>query len=97
MFGFYEAGISFFEGTLAATLLLEGNHAFEYDEDKLAVKTHLRFSNFSGLSVGTAAEAKAVLSDEAFKELGRLIGISDQEGTLKGSYGKLLRTTGFLR
>lgn len=95
VFGYYEAGISFFEGTLSATLLLQGNHAFELDTDKLDVGTHLRFDNFRGLSIGTADQAKAVLSDEAFRELGNLIGLSDQEKT--GSYDKLLRTSGFLR
>lgn len=97
IFGYYEAGISFFEGTVSAKLFLEGNHAFEIDEDELDVGTHLRFRNFNGLSIGTAEQAKAVLSDEAYAELGNLIGISEVEGTLGGRYGMLLRTKGFLR
>jgi hypothetical protein len=95
IFGFYEAGITFFDGTIKAPLFLEGNHSFEYDDDQLEVKTHLKFDNFRGLSQGTAEQARAVLSDEAFALLGEMLGLSEEDA--EGEYGPLLREKGFLR
>lgn len=96
IFGYYEAGISFFLGAVAAALFVQGNHAFEYDPARLAVGTHLAFANFRGLRIGTAAQAQAALSDEAYAVLAPLIGLreggpSSQEAT------RLLRSDGFLR
>jgi hypothetical protein len=95
IFGFYEAGITFFNGTIRAALFLQGNHSFEYDDDQLEVKTHLKFDNFRGLSQGTAEQARAALSDEAFALLGELLGLSEEDA--EGEYGPLLREKGYLR
>lgn len=95
IFGSYEAGISWFHGAVRAALLVQGNHAFEYDPARLAVGTHLRFANFRGLSVGTAEQARAVLSDEAYALLAPLIGLV-ADGSSRG-LEQLLRTDGFLR
>ncbi len=95
IFGCYEAGISWFHGAVRAALLVQGNHAFEYTPAQLAVKTHLQFANFRGLSAGTEAQAKAVLSDQAYALLAPLIGLV-ADGSSKG-LEQLLRTDGFLR
>lgn len=95
--GYYEAGISFFEGQIRAPLFVQGNHSFEYEDEQLAVKPHLKFANFRGLSKGTAEEARAALSDEAFAVLGRLMGVSDDDSRSSGELGPLLRREGFLR
>ena len=95
IFGSYEAGISWFHGAVRAALLVQGNHAFEYDPARLQVGTHLQFDNFRGLRVGTAEAAKAALSDEAYAGLAPLMGLVEGE-TGKG-LETLLRTDGFLR
>ena len=97
IFGFYEAGITFFSGTIKAPLFLEGNHSFEYDDDQLAVKTHLKFDNFRKLSRGTEAEARAALSDEAFAVLGRLIGVSKDDSHDTEEIVPLMRSRGLVR
>lgn len=95
IFGSYEAGISWFHGAVRAALLVQGNHAFEYDPERLAVGTHLQFDNFRGLSVGTPEQAKAVLSDEAYGLLAPLIGLVP-DGSSQGLVA-LLHRDGFLR
>ncbi len=96
IFGYYEAGITFFHGAVTAALFVHGNHAFEYDADRLTVGTELGFTNFRGLRTGTEAQARAVLSPRAFAVLAPLIGLV-AEGPSSQEAGRILRTEGFLR
>lgn len=96
IFGYYQAGVSFFLGAVRAALFVEGDHAFEYDPARLAVGTHLAFTNFERLRIGTAAQAHAVLSDQAYATLARLMGLA-ADGPSGGDAIRLLRTDGFLR
>jgi hypothetical protein len=97
VFGSYEAGISWFHGALTAALLVEGNHAFEYDPARLQAGTHLAFTNFGGLRTGTAEQARAVLSDAAYAALANLMGLDAADGPAGGTIERLLREDGFLR
>lgn len=97
--GYYEAGITFFNQKVRAVLFLQGNHDFEYDEDELDVKAHIKFSNNRVLKKSPATnKALKLLSDDALDALGRLIGISENEPKLSPrERDNLLRTKGFLR
>jgi hypothetical protein len=96
IFGYYEAGISFFLAAVRAALLVQGNHAFEFDHDRLTVGTHLRFDNFHSMSKGTVEQARQVLSDEAFAALAGLLGVVKHAPPTEGAR-KLLFSDGFLR
>ncbi|MEM9067483.1 MAG: polymer-forming cytoskeletal protein [Myxococcota bacterium] len=96
IFGFYEAGITTFLGTIKAPLFLEGNHAFEYEDEQLAVTHHIRFDNFQAYE-GDAAEVRKVLSDAALSRLDRLIGIATDDEDRPDDREELLRSEGFLR
>ncbi|MBK9035749.1 MAG: hypothetical protein IPL61_31620 [Myxococcales bacterium] len=96
IFGYYQAGVSCFHGAVRAALFVQGDHAFEYDPAQLAVGAHLAFTNFGGLRVGTAAEARAALSDDAYAALARLMGLA-ADGPSGGDAIRLLRTDGFRR
>lgn len=96
IFGYYEAGMSFFLGAVRAALMVQGNHAFEYDPAQLHVDTHLAFANFRGLRIGTAEQARAVLSEEAYAVLAPLMGLVEG-GPASVEATRLLRSDGFLR
>lgn len=96
IFGYYEAGMSFFLGAVQAALLVQGNHAFEYDPAQLRVGAHLAFANFRGLRIGTDEQARAVLSDEAYAVLAPLMGLVEG-GPASVEATRLLRSDGFLR
>lgn len=95
IFGYYEAGITFFDGKVRAKLFLEGNHAFEYQPDHLDVGTHIGFDNHQGLNRGTKEEAESILSDDALKALGRLMGLTEKDP--EKTVGDVLYATGLLR
>lgn len=79
--GYYEAGISFFEGAIRAKVLLQGNHGFELEPEQLEVAHHFCFDNYTGLSKGTKEEVYATLSEDALTAVGNLMGITSTEDT----------------
>lgn len=95
IFGYYEAGITFFDGKVRAKVFLEGNHAFEYEPDRLEVGTHLGFDNHQGLHLGTKEDAEKVLSDDALEALGPLMGLTHEDS--EKSVGDVLYARGLLR
>jgi hypothetical protein len=100
IFGFYEAGITYFHGAVKAKLFLEGNHAFEYARKKVQVDAHLKFDNYDSMKKSSRVQALQVLSDEAIKALGSLIGLGEEDDEADEDdvwTPRLLRSRGFLR
>jgi len=93
VFGYYEAGMSYFFGDLEAELLLLGNHAHEIEADRLKARHTIRFQNFKSHRGDVAPEE--ILSDEALAAVGPLLGIDAPEGAKRTH--ELLKAGAFLR
>ncbi len=93
VFGYYEAGVSYFYGDLEAELLLLGNHAHEIEPDRLKARHTIKFCNFKSHSGDV--EPSQVLTDEALAAVGPLLGIEAPAGGRRTH--ELLKAGAFLR
>lgn len=99
IFGFYEGGATDLRGAVTAKLLLIGNHDLEFKKSKLAVEHHFAFDNFQKANPKKLPEAKVrqVLSDEAYRHLSDLLGLTEHSGGDTTEAQKLFAKKGFLR
>jgi len=77
VYGFYEAGVSFVYGSTTAKVGLFGNHCWECDDEHYEVD--VRFSNYRALRSGDAEALRALMGDDDFRKIAKLIGVSDED------------------
>ncbi|HEY1960649.1 MAG TPA: hypothetical protein VGH28_33790 [Polyangiaceae bacterium] len=77
VYGFYEAGISHVHGRTTAQIAVIGNHSWECEDERYELD--VRFSNFSKLRKGDPDRLRALMGDDGFRKIAKLIGASNEE------------------